>query len=734
MKLKNIKIENYRFFKEEQEFNFISKEHIPQNILLYGENGSGKTSLHNALIDFFFYYKNPIESKTKIKENKNIFAEPTDKPKIEVIFENDINIKFTENGFDNENLKTEIEQVSKSKLFLTYQDIYLLNNIFKKELTYNEFRDIFTILYFDHLNDKFINFESLKTKFEKELNQMTNNEILADYNKIYELIEQFDFDTLDNQLMSEIEKNEIKLAYYLPQERFADFQKLFERVINFIEICETLNIEIKNDYWLKNELENISDKLSTLLEQNDRFNIKGFKVLEREDFEQKTILDEFIEELNTYILIVNDYEKIKDLIQNINKIVLDELKNSVDKINFILKFLDVNIFVRNIIEPKDYLFYSINIFKVFSVDLKIELSGKELKNHWSSLNEAKLSALNLAIYFSSVLGKKPNIPILVLDDLLISLDMSNRDKILSLLLDRTLNQAGQPFFFDDDYQMFIFTHDRAFFELAKYRFDSKASGKWKYFEMYENTSESYPQPLILPSENKIEKAESFIKIGDYAAAGNYLRKASEEVIKKKLLDTYLKELDKPTLDPLIKLYKKMLEDFTFDIPKCILELEDLAKRVLNPSSHDDLISPLYKKELEDTLMVVRKINELDEIQIKKIINGGAILLYELENKYKVRFNFLKDVNLFVYDAKIGNRENTYLGNCGYAIYENNDWNDKYYDKFTTFTLKKAFEVVCFSVYKDFSIQIDAEAFISKLKIDNSLLDEEKVKFIRRQII
>ena len=137
MKLKNIKIENYRFFKEEQEFDFTSKDNIPQNILLYGENGSGKTSLYNALKDFFFYYKNQSESKTKIKENKNIFCEPTDKPKIEITFENDTNIKFSETGFENEDLKIEIEQVSKSKLFLTYQDIYNLNNIFMGGVTEN---------------------------------------------------------------------------------------------------------------------------------------------------------------------------------------------------------------------------------------------------------------------------------------------------------------------------------------------------------------------------------------------------------------------------------------------------------------------------------------------------------------------------------------------------------------------------------------------------------------------
>ena len=190
MKLKNIKIENYRFFKEEQEFDFTSKDNIPQNILLYGENGSGKTSLYNALKDFFFYYKNQSESKTKIKENKNIFCEPTDKPKIEITFENDTNIKFSETGFENEDLKEKIEEVSKSKLFLTYQDIYNLNNMFKKDISYKDFKDIFTILYFDDLNHLFSEFEDNLKDFKNKIEDKDTLE--ENYNVIKRLIEEFD--------------------------------------------------------------------------------------------------------------------------------------------------------------------------------------------------------------------------------------------------------------------------------------------------------------------------------------------------------------------------------------------------------------------------------------------------------------------------------------------------------------------------------------------------------------
>ena len=209
MKLKNIKIENYRFFKEEQEFDFTSKDNIPQNILLYGENGSGKTSLYNALKDFFFYYKNQSESKTKIKENKNIFCEPTDKPKIEITFENDTNIKFSETGFENEDLKIEIEQVSKSKLFLTYQDIYNLNNIFRENVSYEDFKEIMTILFFDKLDKEFEDFEKSLILLEKSIFE-NKNKLFNDLEYIKDLIFEFKENSYKSDL-NNIEKNEYLL-------------------------------------------------------------------------------------------------------------------------------------------------------------------------------------------------------------------------------------------------------------------------------------------------------------------------------------------------------------------------------------------------------------------------------------------------------------------------------------------------------------------------------------------
>ncbi len=59
----------------------------------------------------------------------------------------------------------------------------------------------------------------------------------------------------------------------------------------------------------------------------------------------------------------------------------------------------------------------------------------------------------------------------MLDDLMISLDMSNRDKIVKLILDEYawFNDATEPILANKDkgHQTFILTHDRSLFTFIK---------------------------------------------------------------------------------------------------------------------------------------------------------------------------------------------------------------------------------------------------------------------------
>lgn len=669
MKLKNIKIENYRFFKEEQEFDFTSKDNIPQNILLYGENGSGKTSLYNALKDFFFYYKNQSESKTKIKENKNIFCEPTDKPKIEITFENDTNIKFSETGFENEDLKEKIEEVSKSKLFLTYQDIYNLNNMFKNDISYKEFKDIFTILYFDDLNHLFSEFEDNLKDFKNEIKDKDTLE--ENYNVIKRLIEEFDetfsyeLDPIEKEdpIDKDVVPNVYDTVYYLDVNLLEELEGNKNNLVEFLDICEEIiNID---SFDLIEKYDDIIESVSKYTKENDRYNKEEIITIDEVINEGNSYLDDFNTNILMHSSISESYIKCKELSSQINNKIYNNLQSSIIKINYILNFLKINIKIEKIIE-KSFLKFNLKYITqkedIKNIDFKILLSDIELKNHWSNLNEAKLSALNLAIYFSSVLGKKPYIPILVLDDLLISLDMSNRDKILSLLLDRSDDNK----FFDDDYQMFIFTHDRAFFEKAKQNFEYKSKKKWKYFEMFVDLEENekYQIPYIKKNEQNMSKAEYHFKNKDYPACANYLRKEVEnkfdrflkldnldEKIKlaklkenehiivdtakdlKKLIDVLkqfeqLKDIpqniqiekcslfSKQIIDTIKKVVRYIEEEFHFD------EFEDIKlvlKNILHPQSHSDITKPLYKKELEEAIKLMEEFNNILRVQNEAII-------------------------------------------------------------------------------------------------------------------
>ena len=84
--------------------------------------------------------------------------------------------------------------------------------------------------------------------------------------------------------------------------------------------------------------------------------------------------------------------------------------------------------------------------------LKVKFLDEDIPVHHQFLNEAKLSAIALAIYFAGfLLQPDSDLKILALDDVLIGLDMSNRLPVLDILLD-------EKYFLD--YQIFLTTYDR----------------------------------------------------------------------------------------------------------------------------------------------------------------------------------------------------------------------------------------------------------------------------------
>ncbi|RTU80475.1 hypothetical protein DY980_34285, partial [Pseudomonas aeruginosa] len=95
------------------------------------------------------------------------------------------------------------------------------------------------------------------------------------------------------------------------------------------------------------------------------------------------------------------------------------------------------------------------IFTKPVISFGIQIDGEEIKRPQSFLNEAKLTQLALSVRFAASLVNlhDSDLKLLVLDDLLVSLDMSNRMRVVDILLSDTFA----------NYQKIILTHELGFF-------------------------------------------------------------------------------------------------------------------------------------------------------------------------------------------------------------------------------------------------------------------------------
>ena len=100
------------------------------------------------------------------------------------------------------------------------------------------------------------------------------------------------------------------------------------------------------------------------------------------------------------------------------------------------------------------------VWRYPKIGLHIVVGDKAILKPQSFFNEARLTAIALAIRFACLQSGKPQEgQFLALDDMLISLDMSNRMKVIRYLLDDMA----------DKYKIYLFTHDKLFFEYLKHK-------------------------------------------------------------------------------------------------------------------------------------------------------------------------------------------------------------------------------------------------------------------------
>lgn len=316
------------------------------------------------------------------------------------------------------------------------------------------------------------------------------------------------------------------------------------------------------------------------------------------------------------------HQRLQALIDNINFLSRDYLiKLGYNNFDFKLEFNEASYTINEDPDKFD--------FKPFSIGLIItEYDGlsEVVKKPHSFLNEARFSAIALSIRFAILKQKlhEDCLKFIVLDDLLISLDMSNREKVLEVLLSNE---------FSTNYQLIILTHDFTFFQLCKRKISDAGQVNWINYEMY--VDEDNKLPVILPSDTFYAKGCNHFKNFDYPAAGNYFRKVTEEIFENEfprevtIADSGEKRTTlKGYLDAAVRLYERIGQS-----PANLKTLDNYLFLLLNPLSHRAIDTNVYKTELNRVKSLLPKIiNEVQSLNFRELIAANnTIVIHFTQN-------------------------------------------------------------------------------------------------------
>jgi len=569
-RIKEIKIKNFKAFQQEQSFLLNGK-----HLLVYGNNGSGKSSLFWALYTF-------LQSSTKTNEDVQ-------------------------------------------KYFLDYLE--------SDKNTHQTLKNIFM----DEAEDAYIQITSIDTESSIETIYTVSHDNINTNTNADTIIQELNLasDFINYKLLHNF--------YREPHKQEINLWSVFER-----DIFPFLTDGIQN--WLEDII-----KAPTL----DIPRTPSGKVSKKQRY-----IDE-LNDLNT---------RIQDLLTEIqdsaNTFIKEHFFHGKDiirvKLNFEKKFnFDL---VKSKIWREDRQSYR---QEQLQIKLSVEVYEASPTPHWKSLervqsflNEAQLTRIAIGIRIGALRTRplgSAKFKILVLDDMLISLDFSNRMDIVRIILNTDNDPNLENIF--GGFQKIILTHDLGFYELIK-RHTSPHEWEYLKFHSSENINEA---PNVKRDRDRIEKAEIFLLDGEYDACGNELRKETEA-----LLDKYLKGLNsasqgefQPLMDKLNQAMNKLSETRRADFNKLFVkkdltqefieklntdfendesldqnqkgrlrglrndlvkylvkqsqikqnkesiinEVKDILKRIMNPASHA-LIVPLYEGELRKAIDGVRKLKEI----------------------------------------------------------------------------------------------------------------------------
>lgn len=535
-KIKSIQLNNFKFFRDSKPLILDGK-----HLLLYGENGSGKSSVFWGLYTLLeAAYKQPNEVKSYFNSSDtslvNIFANKQTDPGTGI-----------EHYDSYVTIETDNEKTFKASLLDT---TICGNNDAKESRKAMDFLNYQSLFAFQHFKN-------------------SENVDLSDV---------FDY-------------------YILPYVTFSPIR------VNGKEISNA------GEMW--KEYQNGPTKVRGNIKKNNKNEFQSFESHFKSEFQK---LIDFINQ--------NSYDIIKELGYDIN-------------------------FTLSYTLPSSYIGYKIYDYQKYKIILTIDsYNGKSIpiNRPQTFLNEAKLTALALSIRLC-VLKYRTNtlatdaLQVLVLDDIMISLDMSNREMLSELLL----KNGG----YADKYQLLFFTHDRNLFQFIDRRIGQlNNKSNWKEIGIYiGKDSHGIEYPVIVDEEaDSYSKAHKFKDAFDYETASIYIRKTLEQILKNLLPPEILKS-NPDTFVSLQSMWGKFKQIYS-PIDTNIMSLFENSKLlILNPAAHL-LSKPIYKRELERAFKLVDELKKISS-KYKEIvlIEKGAKVEFKTTSIPQYLCSFNLDVDM-----------------------------------------------------------------------------------------
>ena len=248
-----------------------------------------------------------------------------------------------------------------------------------------------------------------------------------------------------------------------------------------------------------------------------------------------------------------------------------------------------------------------------TVGLEVAFRGLTVERPQNYLNEARQSAIGLALYLGARLAcapqTTPHLKLLVLDDVLVGLDHSNRLPVLNVLVDLFTN-----------WQVVLLTHDKGWFDLARQRVPPD---DWTCYEIYEgDTAATAPMPIVRKTEKRpakalLAKGRELLLLGYIEAAANYTRQAFESGLRgacefQKVPMNYTADPSAHKAQDFLDALKKAPKPTNIaqaDWSACLQRIELFKTVVMNPYSHPSAPN-IPRQEVVDAADAVEKFLEL----------------------------------------------------------------------------------------------------------------------------